>query len=59
MKSQPTAAPASSMSIRTGLVSRFPAHERSSAIMAWLLAMAELVETPGMMALTPPEYPAK
>ena len=52
-------AAASSMSWRTGLSSRFPAQERGSTIFVWLAWMASRVDTPGMRAFAPPEYPAK
>ena len=55
MKSMPTMAPASSMSIRRGLVSRAPAQHSGSTMRAWFAWMAARVETPGMMALAPPE----
>ncbi len=51
----PHRAPASSISIRRGLVSRAPAQASLRTIMEWLDWMASRVDTPGIMALAPPE----
>ena len=59
IKSMPQMAPASSISIRRGLVSNAPAQASGRTIIEWLDWMASRVDTPGMMALAPPEYPAK
>ena len=51
----PTMAPASSMSRRRGLVSRAPAQHSGSTMRLWFDWIAARVDTPGMMALAPPE----
>ena len=43
------------MSARTGLVVMLPAQASGRIIMAWFDWIAARVETPGIMALAPPE----
>ena len=44
---------------RDRAVDELPQSASGRTIMEWLLWMASRVETPGRMALAPPEYPAK